>query len=450
MAAFIPALGRAGLWAGRRYAVPAIRSGVRIATNALRGSRGIVPIAGRIGTNIAMRPMGASAVRSVSARSMGTQAFRRAGQQAVGTGVRYTRGAALAGAGLGAAAGGAAAFDKMNGSKKRKKENQGFKNKDGEQVVKGDKGDGLTTNDKFVITTGDKSFKNAALCSGKQIVKRSRETGIKGVIGRASWGELTNIQKASDIIDLDTKFQLQWRAATGTTAAPGWIRGDNLQNTTGFTNRKFVYEQFKGVNKFKNQSSSPAHLEYFIITPKDTLDQITYWQDDFVGGFTDKIGANANRATVSGVTYDKLVETPIDYKLNMSTEFKRNWTILYSHKVRLVEGQYHEFNWTDNANRLINLAALPQSTGTIKNMTKHLIYKVYGSLGDSSNLLGTIGTLSTTPSKILVYMIHTEMCRQVLTTPKLFLDETTALSKVVANLYEKDPNTGAVEDGMIE
>jgi len=440
-----------GAWMlGRRFAGPALRYiGRGFGRSAARG------IAAR-GASIPLRTMGRSAV----ARSGGFNQIRRMGTAAFSTPTRAPRiqsgilSAPMKRAakfGMFGTALGAAEFASHKRKRAKKDGSKRQETRKGEQVLAGDKGDGLETTDTFNNNTGNPSWKNAALVSGKQTLIRSSTGGIKGTAGRAVWGSLGDWQKPGDYLDIDKKFTTVWRAATGTTSTPGWIKGDDLNQTTGFTQRKFVYEKLHSKWRFKNQSSSPTHFEYFILTPHETDENTIYWQNDFVNGYLKKLGGNANKATVAGAGTGQLVTTPIDYHFGQSIEFKRKWKILYSHKVLLAEGQMHVFDFNDNANRLIDLAKLPSGgNGQMRNMTKYFAYKVYGDIGDTSNAMTTIGDVTTAPSKIIFHQVSTEYGRTVLTTPKLLLDETTDLIDEPANLYDKDPSTGAVEDVNIE
>ncbi|AMB42964.1 hypothetical protein [Circovirus-like genome DCCV-5] len=433
---------RIGYGLARRYAVPAIRRSIPAIQRFAR--RSFVPRQNGLG--IPLRRIAPSRAANFNQiRRMGSTAFPRtptsnpipSTSRAIN---RIARGATAA-----AATGGA--LKALSNAKKRKAEEQNKRvKKDIEQNAASGLGDDVKTMDSFTHHSGNDSWLKAHLVSGKHTVKNlAFSNNLLGTQGRARWFTVTTTQTPDDYRTLFQQTTENYRSTSTASATPSWVRGDPLLQS-GYLNQKFVYEKLKANYIFKNQGSSPVHMEYFIITPKDTNEIARNWQNDYVNGLSDSTAELAVKASISS----GVLVTPCEYKIGSSPRFNKYWKILYSHKVRMAEGAEHEFNFTDNANREIQWNGFPVNGGQLKGMTKYFIVKIYGDIGDSSNLLGTIGTITTAPAKIIGILRHTETVRHVHRTPSLFLDFSADLATNAAALYEKDGGTGKVDNVLLE
>jgi len=463
-------------WMGaRRYAVPAIRSGARIAQNYIR--QAVARQAPRIGTNIPLRAMGRSAQQArgfSTMRGMGSTAFRASGRgSAAASTSKYWKAGKYAAGGLTAAS----IANELRPSKKRKFEeikNRKRINNKKEQLAVGDSGDDIKTKDSFVHTTGNKVWQKYALISGKQQIKYGTTGGLLGAQGRATWGFIRHKTYGDVDADLfnptgalkrsDNLTQTNWHNNNaGDSSLPYWqTGGDKFQ--LGFLDRKFIFEKSTFYVEFKNQSSTPVHLEYYVVTYQDSGDSRNIWTD-IRDGYSAQTNDSANpipNINAPSDTNETQMTSMIQDTAGRSAIFRRNWNIIYKHKVRMPEGGVHEWTYTNNANRLINWASLlKRNTGdtdivtnvdVIAGITYHIIYKIYGEMGDNSNLINTVnvGGITTGDTKVIYRSLYTETYRHCMAAPKIVVDLSTNLPTDLAAVYEKDGGTGNVDNALLE
>jgi len=474
--------GRAALWGARRFGIPALRSAGRFAM------RYAAPAARRIGSNIAMRPMGRSAgsaianrgfatMRGMGARAFATGAARGAINGGAGGAIRgatqFGRIAGVAGAGALAAG---AANNRFNSNKrkaeddiKRQKRNNGK-----EQKAVGDSGDDIKTKDSFVNKTGNKKFLTMQMLSGPRIIKYETTGGCLGSQGRAVWGFIRYKPFASTDANLwssagglkaaEVLTNVNWRNDNlGAGAAPDWQVGDDMIQR-GYLDRKFVLEKQVIKTEFKNQGKSPVHLEYYVVayansdaTGRDVFRDVL---DGYSATHGIQTSADLPSLLTATNTSEGRMDTNLEDSLGKSSIFRKNWNIKYKHKVRLPEGGVHEFNYVNDANRIINWNGIYKrnsansdielNIAAVKGITFHIIWKVYGSLGDNSTGINTVavGGISTGDSKLIYRTTCSETYRHCMAAPRLVIDEKTRLPTDLTNIYDRDGGTGAQDDTM--
>lgn len=474
---------RAGVGLARRYAVPVIKSGARIAQRYI--SRAAARSAPRIGGSIPLRTLGRGASSRggfATMRGMGTRAFapRAAsggGSAAASTSKYWKWGKSAAKYGAGGYVVDKAitsASDSLN--KKRKIEKQGKRavNNRPEQKAVGDSGDDIKTKDSFTHNTGTKVWQKHALISGKMQIKNGTTGGLLGTQGRAVWGFIRYKPWATADADTwcttgglqqnDIDTQVNWTNNNdGLGGDPFWQTGQT-KFQLGYLDRKFVYEKSNFYVEFKNQSSSPVHLEYYVIAYEHSGDGRSIWED-VRDGYSAQAGDQTPvlpTLTTATSANESRMTTNIQDTLGRSSVFRKNWNIIYKHKVRMPEGGVHEFTYTNNANRMINWSSLIKrnennnlivtNMDAIAGITYHIIYKIYGEIGDNSKLINTVNAagVSTGDAKVIYRSLCTETVRHCMAAPKLVIDKTTALPTDLTNLYEKDGGTGNVDDIMLE
>jgi len=450
----------AGRFAGRAGVARNGRFGVRrIAGNGgiVMGGTRLAGMSGSRGFGLLSGQYGRVPVFAQNARRM-TSAARTGRAAAGGVGVASRTRAGLAAAAAAASGAGAARNLTRNNKTKKKGDTKGRPGA-AAQRLRGAKGDDLTTKDSNIVSSGSYP-KNLQMISGKNIIKNSGLGGIRGSQGRATWTEIDSWLIAEEIKDVFKTTTIKYGVnPTSTSLAPEWRRGYTLNNTVGYFDNKFLYESIENKYEFKNQSSSPTTFEYFIIQPKDTAETVRNWKDDFEQGYVEKAAGTVSTfdlvaAGTPGVNELPILEflkTPEEYRLGASHTFNRYWKIAYSHKVVLCEGQMHEFTYKWNMNKIISVATLPESNaGVIKHMSSFLIVKVNGEIGDNSNLINAILKVSTPPSKIIWKKNRVTTVRHAMLSPNVVIDDSVLLRTDLANIYDKDPNTGDLEDVNVE
>lgn len=466
---------RAGLWGARRY-------GPALARTAIRYGRALLPRAAsaarvaRIGQNIPLRTLNAGgryAARRggfTTMRGMGTRAFATgAARTAKGVGWRT-------GVGVGAAA--AAAGGVYQGTRSgRNKNNKGSNSKSGkkkqnqEQIGSGDSGDNITTTDTFSHKQGNEAkIKNMKLISGLRTIRWNTTGGILGKQGIAVWGYLrykpfagtdNNVWHTTGMIkEADQETHVSYRTGTDV------FEAGKSKNQLGFLERNFVIDSVHTNYEFKNQSNDPAHLEYYVVAYGNSGAGRNVFED-IRDGYYAKSGQSGTIAanyptTLTNTEAFGAMESNTEVTPGNSKIFRANWNILYKHKVKIPEGGVHIFDYHQNSNRIIGFDALYKrdSAGTalvtnydaLKNITFHIIYKVYGNLADNSNDINTIGTtgVGLTDTKIIYRCKTTLNYRQSFATPNIMIEKGTALPTTLTNAWTKDGNTGALEDGLVE
>jgi len=343
-----------------------------------------------------------------------------------------------------------------------------------EQRAFGDTGNDIETKDSFTKTRSDLKWKNYPLISSKQQIKYDTTGGCLGTQGRANWGFLRReafatadsayIASVNNLKYWENLTNLQWMNNNdGASTLPTWQFANDPQQRH-FLNRKFLFEKVTQKYCFKNQSSSPIHFEYFIITPSETGPKEDFFRKIRDG--IDNISNGFSQYNPTEVVPTSADETRMTSNTNM-TIFKsklasKHFDLVYQHKVRMVEGGTHTFNYTHNANAIINWASLLKAdqltdevendSEVVKGITQILVWKIYGDLGDNSKLINTVnvGGITTGDVKIIWRCETNVFVRQVMSTPQNVYDLSTMLPTNLENVYEKDGGTGGVDDIMKE
>jgi len=457
-------------WAGaRRYGPRIARAGFRYASKYAKTIARKAPQLARRITPNATRAASSRATGFNTMRGMGSRAFSTGGARGASK-IPWKKGMMGAGA---AAAAASPYFAKRKNDNKKAEEQATKKQRinQREQHATGDLGDDIRTSDKFEHTTGTTLWKSYQLMSGPMIIKNNTTGGLLGIQGRAVWGYLrykpylttdaTLWQTVGGLQNAETDTTVTWRDNNTTT--PGWRVGDNMTSQVNFLERKFIFEKSNTQIEFKNQSSSPVHLEYFVVAYGNSGGARDVFNDIKQGAYGTSANVSAGLPTILTVTETGGAMTSnTDFSAGRSSTFKANWNIVYKHKVRMSEGGVHVFNYTNNANRVINWGSILKNNAInsavetnfdgLKNITYHIIYKIYGELGDNSNLINTVNTagVTTGDTKIIYRTLCTETFRNCYATPRLVIDKGTDLPTGLANVYEKDGGTGKVDDMLLE
>lgn len=393
--------------------------------------------------NIAMRPMGASA-RLSRVRNMNTLAGAPRATVARGLS-RRTAGMIAAGAGAAAAASGVY----QNTRSKSKARQQKAKNSSQvEQIAIGDKGDDITTTDFFKSGKIKKIYPNQFLTTPISTIRNgSMSSIICAKNGRAKWKELNTFKFATQITSLFNQTTLNYRNNNaGDTSGPTWHKGDDLLNTAGFLDQSFIYDSLKYKISFTNQSSCPIHLEYYIISPKNSSTYGYDWYDAFKSGYLD---SNAGVTDPFALTDSTEKELPMNVFFSDSALFMKLFNIKYKKKVRMAEGGVHNFTYIDNTNKIFKMSTF-NTTSEIRYTSDIIIARVCGTWGDTSPLITTQGDITTGLTKVIYRTDIVEAVRHSFAAPKIHLDNSQTPVSESTVLYQKDPNTGAKEDIDLE
>jgi len=343
-----------------------------------------------------------------------------------------------------------------------------------EQKAVGDSGDDIKTKDSFVNKTGNKKFLSMQMLSGPRIIKYETTGGCLGSQGRAVWGFVRYKAFASTDANLwssagglkaaEVMTNVNWRNDNlGAGAAPDWQVGDDMIQR-GYLDRKFVLEKQVIKTEWKNQGKSPVHLEYYVVayansdaTGRDVFRDVL---DGYSATHGIQTSADLPNLLTATDTSEGRMDTNLEDSLGKSSIFRKNWNIKYKHKVRLPEGGVHEFTYVNDANRIINWNGIYKrnsansdielNIAAVKGITFHIIWKVYGSLGDNSTGINTVavGGISTGDAKLIYRTTCNETYRHCMAAPRLVIDEKTRLPTNLTNIYDRDGGTGAQDDTM--
>lgn len=317
-----------------------------------------------------------------------------------------------------------------------------------------------TTKDNYTVQWKiPKALTMAKIVSGTCTTKDNGEFFLHCRIGRERWFNNFTFLNDQEIRDLMTRSTVRWNESTneyGTTGEPF-----NATHGLGFMNRKFIFESQSINYTIKNQSSAAAYLTYWIVTNQNNTKNAAMSissgtpLENIVNDYLDVHQSTtiANPTDVTTTEMDSIVDS---MKMN-GKHFKENWKIVHKHTIRLNEGQTHFFNIKQNLNMIYNAQS---ERDWIKGVTKQVIWKIRGSIGDTElnfptvvpgDQLAPTGIITTGRAKLIVTWKKTTKCRQIMSTPSISFSPDTALTvstveAPIVHLYEKDPRDGDNDD----
>lgn len=238
-------------------------------------------------------------------------------------------------------------------------------------------------------------------------------------------------QKVTTFSNLVTKPDMQaaWNVASNFYTGSAVVSESNTG--AGYQSNKFLLK--KAVLKMELSNSSPAvtNMEIWTCMSKVTKPTFVSAASDWTTALNDEGGTAVNTYVGARPTGCKL--------------FNMNWKVKSIHKLQLMGGQQHTNICSFNVNRYIDTEYF-NTYEQIRGITISVMIITWGQIGDTSNGY-SIGTISTTPCKIIANQTRTYTYEMVNVWPRqIFQGNTTLGQEPLTHLYVLNEESGLVAD----
>jgi len=200
----------------------------------------------------------------------------------------------------------------------------------------------------------------------------------------------------------------------------------------GYGAQSILLEKVNVKLRLLNQALASIELDVYLVHPKNTTSSTRTPRDTWNDGLE-------NISTDTYATANTIF-TPFQ-RPQASKNFNMQWRTLFKKTITLEPGREANFNLNFHPNRIFDME-YTDTFDHFKGITTRWMICTRGTLGDTSNAVGTVGDITLGPSKYIGYQDITYTSRLLTPFPRRY-ELNGAWDVAVTNLYTVNDESGA-------